>query len=85
MSVRRDTNAKAAIKTSELLTKIPEMLDTIHNDMFARADKAYRERRRVVTVWEDFTKVLNEKCTAVIPWCENEPCEDEIKERSARV
>lgn len=84
LSVRRDTGVKASIPLAELTTAIPKMLDDIHNDMYAKAEKVYRERRKIVTEWEEFTKNLNNKCHVIIPWCEVEECEDEIKERSAR-
>ena len=84
LSVRRDTGVKASIPLAELTTAIPKMLDDIHNDMYAKAEKVYRERRKIVTEWEEFTKNLNNKCHVIIPWGEVEECEDEIKERSAR-
>jgi prolyl-tRNA synthetase len=84
-SCRRDDGARAAIPSAELLERVPKILDSIHDDMYRRADDEYRSRRRVVTEWADFTKNLNQKCHVVIPWCEVEACEDAIKDRSARV
>ena len=52
--------------------------------MFTRAKNAYTERLRPVTKWDDLVPTLDAKCIAVIPWCEVEACEDDIKERSAR-
>ncbi|KDN36289.1 putative proline-tRNA ligase [Tilletiaria anomala UBC 951] len=85
LSARRDTGAKAAIPLATVTEAIPQLLETIHHDMYAKAEQVYRERRRVVTKWEDFTVNLNQKCHVIIPWCEVEECEDAIKERSARV
>ncbi|PWN43765.1 putative proline-tRNA ligase [Ceraceosorus guamensis] len=84
LSVRRDNGARAAIPSSDLVAQLPKLLDQIHKDMFDKADKEYRSRRKVVTDWNDFTKTLNSKCHVVIPWCEVEACEDAIKDRSAR-
>ncbi|PWZ00860.1 putative proline-tRNA ligase [Testicularia cyperi] len=84
LSVRRDNKAKAALASADLTTSIPKLLDHIHADMFARADATYRARRKKCENWDDFTKILNDKCHVVIPWCEIEACEDEIKKRSAR-
>ncbi|KAI6104402.1 hypothetical protein F5141DRAFT_1129730 [Pisolithus sp. B1] len=68
VSVRRDTGAKAPIPLSELKAALNE----------------YNSRLKEVTRWEDFVPTLDNKCIAVIPWCEEEACEDDIKERSAR-
>ncbi|QRV81998.1 prolyl-tRNA synthetase [Ceratobasidium sp. AG-Ba] len=84
LSVRRDTSAKSPIPLANLSTAVPELLDTIQADMFARAKKAYDERLAVVRAWSDFTPTLENKCVAVIPWCEEEACEDDIKDRSAK-
>ncbi|KAJ1032388.1 hypothetical protein NDA16_000415 [Ustilago loliicola] len=83
-SVRRDNKAKAPLSVEGLSESIAKLLDTIHDDMFAKADAEYRSRRKVCEQWDDFTRILNDKCHVVIPWCEIEACEDEIKKRSAR-
>lgn len=83
-SVRRDTSEKKPLKNDGLEKTIKELLDVIHNDMFNKADKEYESRRKVVTDWKDFQTALDGKNHVVIPWCEVEACEDEIKERSAR-
>ncbi|SPO38151.1 probable proline-tRNA ligase [Pseudozyma flocculosa] len=84
LTVRRDNKAKAPLAQKDLPASIAKLLDQIHDDMFARADAEYRSRRKVCTEWDDFTKILNDKCHVVIPWCEVEACEDAIKNRSAR-
>ncbi|KAI6045229.1 hypothetical protein EDC04DRAFT_2636558 [Pisolithus marmoratus] len=84
VSVRRDTGAKAPIPLSELRAAVPALLETIHMDMYTKALNEYNSRLKEVTRWEDFVPTLDNKCIAVIPWCEEEACEDDIKERSAR-
>ncbi|PWN50876.1 putative proline-tRNA ligase [Violaceomyces palustris] len=84
LAVRRDTGAKSALPMEDLSATISKLLDTIHDEMFKKADDEYRSRRKVCTKWEDFTRILNDKCHVVIPWCEVEACEDAVKERSAR-
>jgi prolyl-tRNA synthetase len=59
-------------------------LDTIHNDLFKRADDQFREHRKIITKWEEFTPLLNQKNVLLIPHCLTEQCEDQIKELSAR-
>ena len=58
-------------------------LDQIQGDMFKRAQDVYFSRLRTVESWENFVSTLDDKCVVVIPWCEAEACEDDIKERSA--
>lgn len=41
-----------------------------------------QSRLKVITEWKDFVPALDKKNIAVIPWCEVEACEDDIKERS---
>jgi prolyl-tRNA synthetase len=84
LSVRRDTGAKAALALGELTTSLPALLDTIQADMFRKAKAVYDSRLREVTRWEDVVPTLDDKCVVVMPWCEVEACEDDIKERSGR-
>ncbi|KIJ61451.1 hypothetical protein HYDPIDRAFT_137771 [Hydnomerulius pinastri MD-312] len=84
LSVRRDTGAKAPIALGDLKATIPKLLETIHNDMYTKALNEYNAHLKEVTRWEDFVPTLDNKCIAVIPWCEAEACEDDIKERSGR-
>ncbi|KAG2145203.1 hypothetical protein DEU56DRAFT_789386 [Suillus clintonianus] len=84
LTVRRDTGAKIPVALADLATTIPTMLETIQSDMFQRALAEYNAHVKEVTRWEDFVPTLDSKCIAVIPWCEREACEDDIKERSGR-
>jgi prolyl-tRNA synthetase len=52
--------------------------------MFARARDEFHSRLKEVTKWEDVVPTLDNKCIVMIPWCEVEECEDDIKERSGR-
>lgn len=86
-AARRDIpgkEGKTAIPLSELTTAIPTLLDTIHNDLFRRADEEFRAHRKIITNWDDFVPALNDKNICVIPHCLTEECEDQIKEMSAR-
>ena len=83
MSVRRDTGAKPSLALADLTTSIPALLEQIHDDMLARARKTYDESIIKVEEWKDLVPTLNQNKVAVLPWCEVEKCEDEIKKRSA--
>ncbi|GAA5989481.1 hypothetical protein JCM10908_000494 [Rhodotorula pacifica] len=83
MSVRRDTGAKESLALSDLTTTIPQLLEQIHHDMLDRARKTYDESIVKVEEWKELVPTLNQNKVVVLPWCEVEKCEDEIKKRSA--
>jgi prolyl-tRNA synthetase len=86
-AARRDIfgkDGKSQITLDALTTAVPELLDTIHNDLYRRADEQFRAHRKQITNWEEFTPLLNEKNVLLIPHCLTEECEDQIKDLSAR-
>jgi prolyl-tRNA synthetase len=50
--------------------------------MYTRAKNTQDERLKLVTKWDDVVPTLDAKNILVLPWCEQEQCEDDIKERS---
>ena len=50
--------------------------------MYTRAKNVQDERLKLVTNWDDVVPTLDAKNILVLPWCEQESCEDDIKERS---
>ncbi|KAF8954410.1 hypothetical protein BDZ97DRAFT_1676856 [Flammula alnicola] len=84
LTVRRDTGAKNPIPLVDLEDTVSALLKTIQSDMFSRAKEAYDARVVEVTKWDDFVPALDNKCIVSIPWCNEESCEDDIKERSGR-
>lgn len=84
LGVRRDTGVKAPISLASIETAVPALLETIQNEMFTRAKEAYWSRIKQVTEWGKVVPTLDDKCVVVLPWCEVESCEDDIKERSGR-
>ena len=76
-----DTREKIEVSLDEIETKIPELLETVQKDMFARA-KAHRDAH----IWdahnyEEFTTIANEKPGFIrAMWCGDQACEDKIKE-----
>lgn len=63
---RRDTGEKGTIPLADLSTKIPELLETIQNDMYNKADKSFREHRIQVTDWKDVVPSLDKKDVVII-------------------
>ncbi|EGS21747.1 proline-tRNA ligase-like protein [Thermochaetoides thermophila DSM 1495] len=77
---RRDTGEKGTIPIAELTTKVPEMLETIQQDMYNRAEKAFREHRLQITNWDEVVPALDAKNLVIIPHCLVPECEEQIKE-----
>jgi prolyl-tRNA synthetase len=82
--VRRDNGVKSTLPLAALDTTVPSLLETIQSDMYTRAKEVFDQRLIAVTKWDDVVPTLDNKCVAVLPWCEVESCEDDIKERSGR-
>lgn len=82
LSVRRDTGVKAPIPLDGLAQSLQKLLDTIQSDLYDKAKKAFDEHTKIITEWDDFVPALNAKNVILIPHCDREECEDEIKERS---
>ena len=84
VAVRRDNGEKVEISLSDIATKVPELLETIQKDMYDTA-KAHRdEHTYVATNMDEFEKCFSEKSGFVKSmWCEDQACEDAIKERLA--
>ncbi|KAK4099698.1 prolyl-tRNA synthetase [Parathielavia hyrcaniae] len=77
---RRDTGEKGTIAIAELTTKVPELLETIQQDMYDKADAAYRAHRLQITAWDEVVPALDAKNVVIIPHCLVPACEDKIKE-----
>ena len=84
LSVRRDNGHKNPIPVANIGSTVSTLLITIQDDMFKHAKEIYQSRVKEVTRWDDFVPNLDNKNIVVIPWCDEEVCEDDIKERSGR-
>lgn len=82
--VRRNDSRKYTVKLDELEARIPEILDEMHNDMFAKAKDLFDTHRVIVDEWKDFVPNLNKKNVILSPWCGVMDCEEDIKDSSAK-
>ena len=80
---RRDREGKGEIPVGEVGTAVPELLETIQKDMFAKAKAEYDDHRKQITDWADFVPSLNAKNVNVVPHCTGGACEDEMKKDSS--
>lgn len=84
---RRDIpgkDGKGQVAITELGTGVEKLLSTIQKDLYDRADQKFKEHTKKITAWEDFVPSLNAKNVNLIPHCLTEPCEDKVKDLSAR-
>ena len=82
---RRDTGEKGTIPIAELEIKVPELLTTIQNEMYTKAEQSFREHRLQITKWEEVMPSLDNKNVLLIPFCGDGKCEDRMKELTTRV
>lgn len=79
----RFSGEKRFLSLDDVVGTTKALLEEIHLGMFVKAKAAFDAGIRRVDGWEDFTLALDAKCLVMAPWCEEEACEDAIKERSA--
>ena len=78
--VRRDTREKTTVKLDNVKTYVSELLETIQQDMYDRAEKHLKESIFDATDYESFKKTIDEKPGFVrAMWCGDQECEDQIK------
>ncbi|WVO14142.1 proline-tRNA ligase [Cryptococcus depauperatus] len=83
LAVRRYDNTKTSFPLSDITNTVRVYLDGIQKAMLERAKATFDDRLKKVTEWDDVVPTLDGKNVLVLPWCEEESCEDEVKKRSA--
>nr|XP_026500384.1 bifunctional glutamate/proline--tRNA ligase [Vanessa tameamea] len=84
VAVRRVSAEKLSIPRADAPERLRALLEQTHDEMLAKATKERDERLSFVTKWEDFTNALESKHMLLSPFCGEIPCEDNIKNDSAR-
>ncbi|SPP82759.1 blast:Bifunctional glutamate/proline--tRNA ligase [Drosophila guanche] len=84
VAVRRDTGEKITLPLADVEKKIPALLETIHENMLAKAQADMTSHTKIVKSWSDFCGFLEQKNILLAPFCGETPCEDKIKADSAR-
>ena len=82
LAVRRYDNDKRSIPLDNIAETIKTYLDDVQKEMLVRATKTFDTCFVKVTEWDKVVPTLDSKKGLVLPWCEEESCEDAIKERS---
>jgi prolyl-tRNA synthetase len=79
---RRDDYSKETINfEDDILSKIKDTLDKMHNDMFEKAKKRNAEKTYACTSLEEVKNIMNTRPGYVKSmWCGSEECELKMKE-----
>ena len=81
--VRRDNREKIFVSLDELETKIPELLQAVHDGMYERALQNLHEKTFVAHTHEEFLDIAANKPGFIkAMWCGDAACEDKLKEET---
>lgn len=81
--VRRDTREKTVVPFEGLEAKVQELLESIQENMYARAKKHLDESINDAHDYEEFKEIVNTKPGFIRGmWCGDPACEDKIKEET---
>jgi len=79
--VKRINNEKIRVKIEELTTKVPELFESIHQEMYLKALQNVTENTREAKTYEEFKHLIATQPGYVkMMWCGNAECEVKIKE-----
>ncbi len=79
--VRRDTLEKIRVAKEEVVKKLPEIFESIQQDMYNKALKRRDSMIYEASNYEEFTQIATTKPGFIkANWCGNEACENKIKE-----
>ena len=83
VAVRRDNGEKIVLPLGELETKVPELLDQVHNGLYEKAAKNIADHTYAAYSLEE-AKQLQEEHGGFIKtmWCGNLQCELDMKEKA---
>ncbi len=81
--VRRDTGEKTTLSLDQLDESIAGLLDQIHDNMLAKAEKSLNSRIYETSDWDTFKSLIADKPGFVkAMWCGDPDCELKIKEET---
>ncbi|XP_018117064.1 uncharacterized protein LOC100158287 isoform X5 [Xenopus laevis] len=84
VAVRRDNGEKQTIPEGQAETRLKEILEEIHTNLYNRAHSDLTSHMVVANNMEDFQKHLEKGRIVQIPFCGEIECEDWIKKTTAR-
>lgn len=79
--VRRDNREKTVVSLDELETKIPELLQAVHDGLYQKALERRESMTFTVTTMDEMKKTADEQPGLIkAMWCGDEECELKLKE-----
>lgn len=78
--VRRDNNKKDIVKVDNVVSKLKEMIDDIHKNMFNKALDFLKSNTHKVKTYNEFKAVIKKGGIIQSCWCGERHCEDKVKE-----
>ena len=83
LAKRLDGTKETYALNEELPNTIHQLLDQIHDEMYAKALKFRDENIRTAKTYDEFKEILNTKAGYIrMMWCEDDACEAKIKEET---
>lgn len=79
---KRHDGVKLQLKQDDLVEQVKQLLETIHQEMYAKALEARQSHVKDVDNWADFMTALNGRNICMTPWCDVQQCEVDVKEKS---
>lgn len=81
VAVRRDTREKLTLSLDNIEDSLADLLDQIHDSMYAKAEESLRSRIYTAENWDELSHLLVEKPGFVkAAWCGDPACEEKIKD-----
>jgi len=81
--LRRDTLKKEKVKLTNLAKYIEKTLEDMHNNLYKKAESLLKNNITNVDNMNNFKKAIDNKKIVFAPWCENQKCEESIKEKTS--
>ncbi len=81
--VRRDNREKTVVSLDELETKVPELLQAVHDGLYQKALARREQMTYTATTLDELCAIANEKPGLIkAMWCGDEACEVQLKEQA---
>ena len=82
-TVRRVDSIKTSFSIDKITENVNNELGKYHDIMYDKAYKKLHENIIIAKNWTEFMSSLNKGKVLKTPWCEDQTCEDKVKEKSA--
>ena len=79
---RRDTGEKQNVKIKELTKTIKSELDNMRTSLYQKAEKFLKSSIKEASTFEEMQKIISNKQLALVPFCGEIECEDNIKDKT---